>query len=150
MVLLLNRFLKASNFLNRLIIDNLNEIGVCASRRKDKTSPTNDKEKTQLRALLGELAPYLAAEVNLLLTEVTRSTVDTIIKANILLSQAKARKDHITKIHSFREEDGFGGVGMTIKAWHSQKIDRTCWSPGAAEAQAAAITEEVAGNLRKI
>ena len=164
-------------------LDNLNEIGVCASRRKDKTSPTSDKEKTQLRALLGglswhasQVAPYLAAEVSLLLTEVTRSTVDTIIKANILLSQAKARKDCVMKIHSFREEDELvlvawvdagnanrsdGGstqgilVGMTTKgmlegqisdvspmAWHSQKIDRTCRSPGAAEAQAAINGED--------
>ena len=61
-------------------LEGLNEIGVNASRRKDKSSPTSEKEKSQLRALLGglswhasQVAPYLAAEVSLLLTEVTRA-----------------------------------------------------------------------------
>ena len=149
------------------------------------TSPTSDKEKSQLRALLGglswhasQVAPYLAAEVSLLLqvTEVTRSCVETIIEANVLLSQAKSRQAYKMKIHPFREDDELmmvawvdagncnrsdGGstqgifVGMTTKgimdgqvcdvspmAWHSQKIDRTCRSPGAAEAQAAINGED--------
>ena len=170
-------------------LDSLNEIGVCASRRKDRSSPTSDKEKSQLRALLGglswhasQVAPYLAAEVSLLLTEVARSTVETIIKANVLLSQAKARQNYKMKIHPFREEDELmlvawvdagncnrsdGGstqgifVGMTTTgimegqicevspmAWHSQKIDRTCRSPGAAEAQAAINGEDALYSAR--
>ena len=100
-------------------LDNLKEIGVNASRRKDRSQPTTDKEKSQLRALLGgiswhaqQVAPYLAAEVGLLLTEVSRSTVDTIVKANILLSHAKSKKDHIMKIHSFKESDT-----LTLVSW---------------------------------
>ena len=164
-------------------LEGLSEIGVNASRRKDKTCPTSDREKSQLRALLGglswhasQVAPYLAAEVSLLLTEVARSTVETIIKANMLLCQAKSRQGYKMKIHQFREEDKLmlvawvdagncnrsdGGstqgifVGMTTKgimdgqicdvspmSWHSQKIDRTCRSPGAAEAQAAINGED--------
>ena len=93
-------------------LDNLQEIGLNATRRKDRSQPTTDKEKTQLRALLGgiswhaqQVAPYLAAEVSLLLTEVSRSSVETIVKANMLLAMAKSKKDHIMKIHSFKKED---------------------------------------------
>ena len=102
--------------------------------------------------------------------------METIIKANVLLSQAKSRQSYKMKIHRFREDDELmmvawvdagncnrsdGGstqgifVGMTTKgimdgqvcdvspvAWHSQKIDRTCRSPGAAEAQAAINGED--------
>ena len=164
-------------------LENLQEISVNASRRKDPTQSTSDKEKTQLRALLGgiswhaqQVAPYLAAEVSLLLTEVSRSTVDTLVKANILLSTAKAKQGYKMKIHAFKEEEELtmivwvdaangnradGGstqgllLGMAPKsilegaitgvsplAWHSQKIDRTCRSPGSAEAQAAVNGED--------
>ena len=174
---------KGIEFSQPSYLEGLSEIGVNASRRKEKTSLTSDKEKSQLRALLGglswhasQVAPYLAAEVSLLLTEVARSTVETIIKANILLSQAKARQGYKMQIHQFREDDELmlvawvdagscnrsdGGstqgifVGMTTTgimdgqvcdvspmAWHSQKIDRTCRSPGAAEAQAAINGED--------
>ncbi|CAE7246546.1 unnamed protein product, partial [Symbiodinium pilosum] len=107
---------------------------------------------------------------------VTRSSVETIVKANILLSNAKAKAGYKMKIHSFHERDKLnlvawvdagncnrpdGGstqgifVGMATEemlqgavspvspiAWHSQKIDRTCRSPGAAEAQAAINGED--------
>ena len=164
-------------------LDNLNEISVNASRRKERQHPTSDKEKSQLRALLGglswhaqQVAPYLAADVSLLLTEVSRSTVETIVRANILLHQAKAKAGYKMLIHGFVEGEKLtlvawvdagncnrsdGGstqgifVGMTPQAihegavcgvspmaWHSQKIDRACRSPGAAEAQAAINGED--------
>ena len=164
-------------------LDGLSEISVNSSRRKEKHAPTSEKEKSQLRALLGgiswhaqQVAPYLAADVSLLLSEVTRSTVDTIIRSNILLSQAKAKSGYKMKVHAFEATDSLtlvawvdagncnrsdGGstqgifVGMTKEeihrgevcqvspmAWHSQKIDRACRSPGAAEAQAAINGED--------
>ena len=136
-----------------------------------------------MRALLGgiswhaqQVAPYLAAEVSLLLTEVSRSTVETIVKANILLNTAKSKQSNKMKIHAFEEsdnltmvmwvdaangnrEDGGSTQGLLLGvtntqmlkgaicavspiAWHSQKIDRTCRSPGAAEAQAAVNGED--------
>ena len=154
-----------------------------ASRRKDRTQPTTERERTQLRALLGglswhaqQVAPYLAADVGLLLTEVTRSSVETIIKTNMLLNQAKAKSTYKMNIHGFRETDKLtlvawvdagncnrcdGGstqgifLGMSTEdihkgeicgvspiAWHSQKIDRACRFPGAAEAQAAINGED--------
>ena len=164
-------------------LDNLHEIGVNASRRKDRSQTTTEHERTQLRALLGglswhaqQVAPYLAADVGLLLTEVTRSTVETIIKTNMLLHQAKAKSSYKMKIHGFPETEQLtliawvdagnnnrcdGGstqgifLGMTSErmyqgeicevspmAWQSQKIDRACRSPGAAEAQAAINGED--------
>ncbi|CAE7582483.1 RE1 [Symbiodinium sp. CCMP2592] len=164
-------------------LENLHEISVNASRRKNRQDPTTDKEKTQLRALLGgiswhaqQVAPYLAAAVSLLLTEVSRSTVETIIQSNILLSHAKAKQNYHMRIHAFKPEDDIvfigrvdaangnrcdGGstqgifIGATPKemltgnvcgvspvSWSSQKIDRACRSPGAAEAQAAVNGED--------
>ena len=100
-------------------LDNLHEIGVNSSRRKDRTSPTTERERTQLRALLGgiswhaqQVAPYLAAEVGLLLTEVSRSTVETIIKANVLLAQAKAKCNYKMLIHAFEPNQE-----LTLVAW---------------------------------
>ena len=164
-------------------LDNLHEISVNATRRKNREDPTSEKERTQLRALLGglswhaqQVAPYLAADAGLLLTEVTRSTVDTIIRTNMLLAHAKVKQSYRMKIHSFSPEDKImfvawvdaananrvnGGstqgilvgattenimegdiCGVTPVLWHSQKIDRACRSPGAAEAQAAVNGED--------
>ena len=164
-------------------LDNLHEINVCASRKKCRGDLTTDREKSQLRALLGgiswhaqQVAPYLAADVSLLLTEVSRSTVETIVKASCLLHAAKQKQSYKMKIHAFKETDDLtmimwvdaananridGGstqglfMGITSKeilrgavcpvspmAWHSQKIERTCRSPGAAEAQAAVNGED--------
>ncbi|CAE7681801.1 RE2 [Symbiodinium sp. CCMP2456] len=164
-------------------LEGLHEIGVNASRRKDLSQPTSDREKSQLRALLGgiswhaqQVAPYLAAEVGLLLTEVTKSSVDTIIRANQLLAVAKSKQQYRMKIHAFPEDQELvliawvdaahanridGGstqgiiLGMSTSqllegkvqgvspiGWHSQRIDRTCRSPGAAESQAAVNGED--------
>ena len=67
-------------------VEGLQEIPLNATRRKQRKQATSDKEKGQLRALLGSLswlaqqtAPHLSASVGLLLSEVTRSTVDTVI-----------------------------------------------------------------------
>ncbi|OLQ04869.1 hypothetical protein AK812_SmicGene11969 [Symbiodinium microadriaticum] len=107
---------------------------------------------------------------------VTRSTVDTIIRTNMLLAHAKVKQSYRMKIHSFSPEDKImfvawvdaananrvnGGstqgilvgattenimegdiCGVTPVLWHSQKIDRACRSPGAAEAQAAVNGED--------
>ena len=86
----------------------ISEIPVSSGRRKNQEESTSEREKTQLRALLGALswhaqqvAPHIAAEVSLLLSEVSCSTVQTIIKANTLLHNTKARKDHKMLIHGF-------------------------------------------------
>ena len=99
--------------------DHIQEIPLCASRRKCRDAETSEREKTQLRAALGALswhgqqvAPHIAAEVSLLLSEVSRSTVHTIVKTNLLVAHTRAKRDHIMKIHAFdpREE-------LCIYAW---------------------------------
>ena len=93
-------------------IEGLQEIPLSTSRRRARKEDTSEREKTQLRALLGGLswvaqqtAPHLSAEVSLLLSEVGRSTVDTIIKTNILLSHTKARKEHQMLIHKCSSQE---------------------------------------------
>ncbi|CAE7649118.1 RE1 [Symbiodinium sp. CCMP2592] len=164
-------------------LEGIQEIPISSSRRKEKDTATTERERTQLRALLGglswhaqQVAPHLSAEVSLLLSEVPESTVETIVKANLLAYHAKGRKDHQMIIHQFSPEEplalfgwvdaasqnrrdggstqgifiGLGPASMltgdlgkvTPVAWHSNRIDRACRSPGAAEAQAAINGED--------
>ncbi|OLQ05959.1 Retrovirus-related Pol polyprotein from transposon TNT 1-94 [Symbiodinium microadriaticum] len=92
--------------------DHLVEIPLCGSKRWNKDQPTSDREKTQLRAALGALswhgqqvAPHVAAETSLLLSEVSKSTINTIIRTNMLVAHARARKQHIMKIHAFPPQE---------------------------------------------
>lgn len=99
--------------------DHILEIPLSAGRRKCKDDMTSEKEKTQLRAALGALswhgqqvAPHIAAEVSLLLSEVSRSTVNTIIKTNLLVAHTRAKRDHIMRIHAFDPQEE-----LCIYAW---------------------------------
>ena len=163
-------------------MEGLKDIHVNASRRKERKSPTTEVEKTKLRALLGglswhaqQVAPHLSAEVGLLLSEVTGSTVETLCQANALLQHARSRKDHRMIISRCQDSDmqfyawvdaasqnrvdGSSTQGVLVGAasgrllkgdvchvspisWHSQKIDRACRSPGAAETLAASSGED--------
>ena len=164
-------------------LEGIKEIPVSSSRRKDKNATTTEKERSQLRALLGglswhaqQVAPHLSAEVSLLLSDIPESTVSTITKANLLAYHAKARREHQMMIHRFASDEplalfgwvdaanqnrrdggstqgifiGLGPASMldgslgqvTPIAWHSNRIDRACRSPGAAEAQAAINGED--------
>ena len=82
-------------------VEDLKFINVRAHRKKDKHAETDELEKSQLRALLGgiswhgqQVAPHVCAEVSLLLSEVTKSTIETIFRANKLLNQVKKMKTH--------------------------------------------------------
>ena len=81
--------------------EGIEAINISSSRRTMRKAPTTDHEKTKLRGLLGglswhaqQVAPHVSAEVGLMLSEVNQSTVETLIKANLLLEHTKARKDH--------------------------------------------------------
>ena len=169
--------------------DKINEVSLNAVRRKEPHLPTTDKEKSQMRATLGglswhaqQVAPHFSAEVSLLLSEVSTSTVSTITKVNQLLWKARARKDHHMIIHAHNPNDELvlyawvdaagqnrskGGstqgifIGMAPKgllegniecvtpiAWHSNKIERTVRSPGAAEAAATVNGEDLLFHAR--
>ena len=166
-------------------VEGIPEVPLNAKRRKDSSSPTTPREQSQLRATLGamswhaqQIAPHFSAEVSLLLSQVNSSCVATIVKTNQLVERAKAKKDHVMRIHHFPEgtelgvfawvdaasqnrRDGYstqglfvglaptnmlqGAVGaVSAVAWHSNRIDRSCRSPGAAETQAAVNGEDVA------
>ena len=121
------------------------------------------------------MAPHFAADVGFLLSEVNKSTIDTIYRANKLLDHVKSMKDHRMKIHPIPKEelaafvwvdagsqnrpDGSSTQGIVVGVaskdllegmvkpvsmvvWHSQKIERKCRSPGAAEAIAAVNGED--------
>ena len=163
-------------------VEDLKYINLRAHRKKDRSSPTDDWEKTQLRTLLGgvswhaqQVAPHFAAEVGLLLSEVNRSSIDTVLRANRLMDKVKSLKDHRLKVHAIpvselalyvwvdagsqNRPDGSSTQGIvlgiasqrmsngecvdvTLVSWHSQKIERRCRSPGAAEALAAVNGED--------
>ena len=99
-------------------LGDLKEISLSTSRRKERTSDTTPWEKGQLRTLLGGLSwyaqqtgPHIAAEVSMMLSEVNVSTVETIVRANLLLHHAKGRKDHRIMIHRCEQHD------MQFYAW---------------------------------
>jgi len=55
-----------------------------------------------------QCAPHLSASVGLMLSEVTESTVETIVRANKLLYEPKQRKDHKLIIHAFDPQERLG------------------------------------------
>ena len=96
-------------------LDSVSEINLSASRRRDRQSETTEREKSQLRGILGALswhaqqvAPHISAEIGLKLSEVSRSTVDTIMRANKLLYESRLRKDHKLVMHAFPSEATLG------------------------------------------
>ena len=97
----------------------IKEIPLSASRRKEDSSPISERERTQLRSLLGALswhaqqvAPHFSAEVSLLLSETSEGTVSTVKKANALLRHAHLRQDHKMLTHGFQPSTSLG-----IYAW---------------------------------
>ncbi|CAE7779652.1 RE1 [Symbiodinium sp. CCMP2456] len=100
-------------------LEGLHEICVSSSRRKEKEAPITDRERSQLRTLLGglswhaqQVAPHVSAEVGLLLSEVSKGTVSTILRANLLLYHTKARGEHKMKIHAFHPQES-----LALFAW---------------------------------
>ncbi|CAE7241426.1 RE1 [Symbiodinium sp. CCMP2592] len=100
-------------------VEGLSEIPLNAQRKRQRKENTSEREKSQLRAALGSLswvaqqtAPHLSAEVSLLLSEVSTSTVETIVKTNQLTANVKQRKHHKMLIHGFAE-----GEDLAMYAW---------------------------------
>ena len=92
-------------------LDKVSELTLNATRRREKNLPKQKFEKTKLRGILGALswhaqqvAPHFSAEVGLMLSEISTSTVETLCRVNHLLQRAKARKDHKLLIHAFPEK----------------------------------------------
>lgn len=96
-------------------LEKISEINLSSSRRKDTNAVTSEQEKTALRAVLGALswhaqqvAPHYSAEVGLLLSDVTVSTVETIHQTNKLLQRAKMRRNHKLIVHAHPKEVPLG------------------------------------------
>ena len=92
-------------------IEEIREIPISAERRREPKAPTSDLEKTRIRAALGALSwvaqqsqPQLSAAVSLLLSQVTQSTVSTMIEINKLIYRTKCNRKHVLRIH--------GGLSM--------------------------------------
>ena len=86
----------------------VSEICLSAGRRKQTKEPATDRERKQVRGLLGALSwysqqcsPHLFASVGLLLSEVADSTVETVARANKLLYETEQRKEHKLVVHAF-------------------------------------------------
>eukprot|EP00435_Cladocopium_sp_Y103_P052562 s251_g16.t1 len=93
-------------------VEELKYIPIRAHRKRERNSPTDDFEKSQLRTLLGgirwhaqQVAPHFSAEVSVLLSEVTKSTVETLFRANKLIDQVKNMKGHKMVIHKIPPEN---------------------------------------------
>ena len=110
-------------------ISELREIGMSSQRKRATTAGTTEKERSQLRALLGAVSwyaqqtgPQVSAAVGLLLSEVNHSTVQTIHRANKLLEQVRARKKQSLRIHRFPEDEELGVFGW-VDAASQNRID---------------------------
>ena len=122
---------QGSNFLlsQSSYVAGIAEIPVNSSRRRNSNEETTSWEKSKLRALLGalswhaqQIAPHISADVGLLLSEVNTSTVGTLLRANVLLSNTKARKDHQMMIHHFPST-----VPLGLFAWvDASSQNRVC------------------------
>ena len=86
-------------------MDKVNEINLSTARKRDLLSPTTEHEKSQQ-----QVAPHFSAEVGLLLSDVTVSNVQTVIKTNQLLQAAKARRHHKMVIDAFPHETDLGAL----------------------------------------
>ena len=109
-------------------LEGLAEIPVNSQRRKSLEDPTTEREKSQLRALLGGLSwysqqvgPHVSAEVSLLLSQVTKSSVKTVLQANLLLAHARSRKEHCLKIHAFNPAEN-----LMLYAWVDAANQNRC------------------------
>ena len=130
-------------------VEELKYINLRSQRRKETSAETDQWEQSQLRTLLGGLSwyaqqtsPHLSSEVGLLLSEINKSTVDTIHRANKLLDQAKAMKSHRLRIHAIpwkelmlcawcdaaphNRPDGSSTQGVVIGAASKKLLDGEC------------------------
>jgi len=91
-------------------LQTIEEIDLDKDRAKEGSSPVTEKERSELRALLGALQwivtqsrPDASVDVNLIQSEVTTATVDTIHTANKIVRKIKV--NGVTKMYT-RKIDG--------------------------------------------
>ena len=96
-------------------LDKISEVALNATRKRELQQPTTEREKSLLRTTLGglswyaqQVAPHISAEVGLLLSEISQSVVETVVRTNKLLEKARLQKDHKLVIHAFTPNDKLG------------------------------------------
>ena len=111
-------------------VEKIPEVYVSAGRKKEPKAETTEKEKSALRATLGALswhaqqvAPHISAEVGLYLSEVSKSTVETINKVNQLVHFTKARKNHKMIIHAISWTCASLGFSLGADAAGQNRLD---------------------------
>ena len=113
-------------------LDKISELNLNAARRRDKNAPTTEFEKTKLRGILGGLswhcqqaAPHFSAEVGLLLSDISASTVETVFRVNNLPQRAKARRDHKMYTHACPKVQGWEFLHGRMPLDRIGPMDRT-------------------------
>ena len=103
----------------------LGEIDIKPQRAKEVDSPVTEQERTELRALLGGLQwvvgqtqLYGAVDVNLLQSDVTTATVQTLHDANKILRKIRQSQ---TKLHTRKIPGEVNVVGWSDASWANRK-----------------------------
>ena len=100
-------------------LQQVEEISLDPQRAKQGTSPVTEAERSELRALLGALQwlvtqsrPDASVDVNLIQSEVTTATVDTIHTANKIVRKIKA--NGVTKMYTRKIAGDLMHHGQTV------------------------------------
>ena len=109
-------------------LNSVSEIHVGRSRHQDLTAEVTNHELLQLRSVLGALswhatqvAPQWCAPVGMLLSRISKGTIQEIVDTNKLLRRAKLSQHHKMRIHGFSSRGDFaGGVGRRCR-WASTR-----------------------------
>ena len=93
-------------------LNSVSEIHVGRSRHQDLTAEVTNHELLQLRSVLGALswhatqvAPQWCAPVGMLLSRISKGTIQEIVDTNKLLRRAKLSQHHKMRIHGFPREE---------------------------------------------
>ena len=104
-------------------VSDIQEIKISRDRARHLSQETSDFEKHQLRAVLGSLSwftgqtgfPY-SSDVGILLSNITNSTVETIVKTNKLVRDVKANPGQL-QVHAFAGASRLEAVCWADAAW---------------------------------
>ena len=106
-------------------IATIGEVDLKPARAKEVNSPVTEQERTELRALLGGLQwvvgqtqLYGAVDVNLLQSEVTTATIQTILDANKILRKIRQGQ---TKLYTRKISGEINVVGWSDASWANRK-----------------------------
>ena len=102
----------------------LEEIRVGRGRARQPDLPANDKEKSELRRLLGSIFWICGqknfmheVDVNFLITTVPVGTVAELLTANKLVRSIQQWRHHKLRIHSFEKTDRLEMTYWSDAAW---------------------------------